>query len=502
MENSIISLVWPDISFLEKISEDKKLALEIAQSENILIESGRSRICKNLVLLNNKYDQLTMVKILVPFIYESEKDEIADLIHGLTAKKQDLKIEWYYVEESKEVEGLKKKFSSDQSRIFFIKIKDPVQSKKKDLDYVRYFMTRAFLGKNDSGEFDTEYLRKVINWLSGENYYMEYEKNVKAFKNYDTPVLEGFSKPMLDLKKRIHQLSRTDLNVLIKGETGSGKDGAAFFIHDLSNRNKKNFGAVNCALFEENYLISELFGHKKGSFTGALSDKKGIFESLSGGTLFLDQIHEMPERCQMMVLRFLEKGEFSPIGTKITRLGNVRIIAAGSKALIKEKLRPEFFFRISEVKIEIPPLKDITEDIITFVDHYIYKKSNDPKKRYEVKKFFEDNMDLFKNYEWPGNIRELLAFVKRRFEIGQGEEKFILDDIGSNSDADMFLNDFETDFSVLVKKHKNKLPSKIELESFYAKSVTEVLSSKTRKHIAENVLKITQNTYRSLLEKD
>ncbi|MDY0363060.1 MAG: hypothetical protein RBR08_16550, partial [Desulforegulaceae bacterium] len=125
-----------------------------------------------------------------------------------------------------------------------------------------------------------------------------------------------------------------------------------------------------------------------------------------------------------------------------------------------------------------------------------------PKKRYEVKKFFEDNMDLFKNYEWPGNIRELLAFVKRRFEIGQGEEEFIIEDLGSNSDADMFLNDFETDFRVLVKKHKNKLPSKIELESFYAKSVTEILSSKTRKHIAENILKITQNTYRSLLEKD
>ena len=205
------------------------------------------------------------------------------------------------------------------------------------------------------------------------------------------------------------QVSNTDLTVLIHGESGVGKEVFSQIIHSLSARKHNSFIAVNCGAIPEGTIDSELFGHEKGSFTGAVDARKGYFETVNGGTIFLDEIGEMPLGTQARLLRVLETGEFIRVGSSKVQKTDVRVVAATNKDLLeltqKNKFREDLFYRLSTVPIRVPALRDRKEDIPLLFRRF----SLDFSEKYKSApvQLTEDAKDLLVNYPWPGNIREL-----------------------------------------------------------------------------------------------
>lgn len=205
------------------------------------------------------------------------------------------------------------------------------------------------------------------------------------------------------------RVSSTDLTVLVTGESGVGKENISKIIHSLSARKHNHFIAINCGAIPAGTINSELFGHEKGAFTGATNDRKGYFETANTGTIFLDEISEMPLDTQAFLLRVLESGEFIKVGSSKVNQTDVRVIAATNvdleQRVRKGKFREDLFYRLSTVPINIPALKDRREDI-----YLLFRKfSNDIAERYrsEPVRLEEQAKLLFENYRWPGNIREL-----------------------------------------------------------------------------------------------
>lgn len=219
------------------------------------------------------------------------------------------------------------------------------------------------------------------------------------------------------------KVSATEVPVLLTGETGTGKEVFAQAIHDNSSRRQKAFVAVNCSSFSKELLESEMFGHKAGAFTGALKDKKGLFEEADKGTIFLDEIGEMAYDLQAKLLRILETGEFIKVGdTKPTRV-NVRVIAATNRDLQKEireeHFREDLFYRLSVFQIHLPPLRERTEDIATYVYSFIRLFEEKVGKR--VKEVDSQYIEVLKSQPWKGNVRELRNVVERSMIITEGE---------------------------------------------------------------------------------
>src|SRR5215207_598906 len=205
------------------------------------------------------------------------------------------------------------------------------------------------------------------------------------------------------------QVANTDLSVLITGESGVGKEVFSQIIHSLSGRKHNPFIAVNCGAIPEGTIDSELFGHEKGSFTGALDARKGYFETVNGGTIFLDEIGEMPLGTQARLLRMLETGEFIRVGSSKVQKTDVRVIAATNKELLEYtqngKFREDLYYRLSTVPIRVPPLRDRREDI-----PLLFRKfAVDFAERYKSApvQMSEDAKNLLISYPWPGNVREL-----------------------------------------------------------------------------------------------
>ena len=219
----------------------------------------------------------------------------------------------------------------------------------------------------------------------------------------------GVSKPIQRIIERIRKAARNKLTVLILGETGTGKDLIARAIHNCSDRAEKPFGVLNCAGLSETLIESELFGHVKGAFTGATTDRKGHFAAADGGTLFLDEIGDMPIAMQAKLLRVLEYREFTPVGTTDLRRVDVRVIAATNAELedkIREKeFREDLYYRLNQWRIEVPPLRDRTEDIPLLAMHFLRKINAD--NDLAVESFSSDALKLLASHHWPGNIREL-----------------------------------------------------------------------------------------------
>ncbi len=217
------------------------------------------------------------------------------------------------------------------------------------------------------------------------------------------------------------QVSPTDISVFVYGESGTGKENVPKIIHQNSKRKHSNYVAVNCGAIPEGTIDSELFGHEKGAFTGAHDSRKGYFEVANGGTIFLDEVAELPLSTQVRLLRVLESGEFMKVGSSKTQKTDVRIIAATNvnvqEALRKGKFREDLFYRLNTVSIQIPALRNRKEDIpllfkkfaTDFADQY-----NTPAIRLS-----DDAMELLKNYPWPGNIRQLKNFVAQISVIEQ-----------------------------------------------------------------------------------
>ncbi len=216
------------------------------------------------------------------------------------------------------------------------------------------------------------------------------------------------SSPMREVLQTTRKVAQSDSTVLLTGESGTGKELIARAIHRLSVRKDAPFMVVNCAAFPETLIESELFGHKKGAFTGAIENKKGIFEAADGGTIFLDEITETSLLFQSKLLRAVQEKEFYPIGSERPCKTDIRIIVATNRdiktAITRGEFREDLFYRLSVITIEIPPLHDRKSDIPLLVQHFL---------RNESKQFSLAAMDVLKNYHWPGNVRELQNLVQR-----------------------------------------------------------------------------------------
>ncbi len=228
--------------------------------------------------------------------------------------------------------------------------------------------------------------------------------------------LIGKSPRIVDVYKTLARAALSAAStVLVTGESGTGKELVARAIHDNSPRRKKSFIAVNCGALAENLLESELFGHVKGAFTGALAEKRGLFEEAHGGTLFLDEIGDITPGLQIKLLRVLQEGEFKAVGSNETRKVDARVIAATHQdleALVRAgKFREDLYYRLKVILIELPPLRERMEDLQDLVGNFVARYAEKNSKR--VSHVSDEAMELLRAYSWPGNIRELEHAIER-----------------------------------------------------------------------------------------
>ena len=288
----------------------------------------------------------------------------------------------------------------------------------------------------------------------------------------------GNSDAINQVLEMVAQVSPVDISVLINGESGTGKEVVAKAIHKTGKRRHMPIIIVNCGAIPEGIIESELFGHKKGSFTGASNDRKGYFEEANGGTIFLDEIGETPSDTQVKLLRVLESGEFIRVGESKTRNTDVRIIAATNKNLLelvkKGDFRQDLYYRLKTVNIELPPLRKRVEDLNAFVDRFAleFTRSNDV----EYRGFMPDAVRLMKKYHWPGNIRELKHFTEKLLVLNKGH-RITLDMVEKELEG-IFNQDIEINSSLPTIIDKTKNQAEIDLilrQLFILKQDTELI---------------------------
>lgn len=225
----------------------------------------------------------------------------------------------------------------------------------------------------------------------------------------------GKSKKIQEVFDTIDSIAESTSTILILGESGTGKEMVAHAIHRKSKRANKAFVVINCSAIPETLLESELFGYKRGSFTGANQDKSGLLEEADGGTVFLDEIGEIPTSVQVKLLRVLQEGEIRPVGGTVNKHVDVRVIAATNKDLFKEvhegKFREDLYYRLNVITILLPPLKDRVEDVPVLAYHFLKKYSDKIGKK--VEKISVDALQAIQNYRWVGNVRELENVIER-----------------------------------------------------------------------------------------
>ncbi len=287
----------------------------------------------------------------------------------------------------------------------------------------------------------------------------------------------GNSNGIKQVLEMISQISNVDISVLITGESGTGKEVIAKAVHKNSKRSNSSLVIVNCGAIPEGIIESELFGHKKGSFTGANVDRKGYFEEADLGTIFLDEIGETPLETQVKLLRVLESGEFMRVGEAKTRKTDVRIIAATNKnlkALVEKKqFREDLYYRLNTVNIHLPALRNRLEDLGLFVERFAleFTRSNDIRYR----GFVPDAIRTMKQYDWPGNIRELKHFVEKILVIEKGER--ITSDMVNKSMNDIYSKpQVNNELPIVVDNDTNKAEIDLMLRQlFLLKQDTEII---------------------------
>lgn len=250
-------------------------------------------------------------------------------------------------------------------------------------------------------------IEKALKWnellFRNENLQEQVEK-VFSFQG-----IIGKSSKMKELVKMIKQVSKTDSNILITGESGTGKELVAKAIHFSGKRKNNPFVPINCASLPETLLESELFGYVKGAFTGAYNNKNGLFKVADSGTIFLDEIGDMPLSLQAKILRVIESGEFTPLGSTVVLKTDVRIISATNinlrDRIVENRFREDLYYRLNVVNINIPPLRERREDVLLIAQHFLEKYSIKMNKK--IKGFSEGVKEIFLRYDWPGNVREL-----------------------------------------------------------------------------------------------
>jgi len=313
--------------------------------------------------------------------------------------------------------------------------------------------------------------------------------------------LIGESEPMQKLKEQIRRIAPLPSTVLIYGESGVGKELIAREIHRLSPRANNKFVAINCGAIPETLLESELFGYKRGAFTGAFEDKEGLLVLANGGTIFLDEIGEMPPSLQIKLLRVLDTKVVTPVGGNREISVDIRVISATNKDLQelvkKGKFRDDLYFRLNVIPIKVPPLRERREDIPLIFNHFVKILSN--KMGFKPPPVDPEVIETLKTYNWPGNVRELLHTVERIIALMQGDKITIADlpdDIKNQSVVEQFKA--STDI--------NLPPEGIGLEDFIAeiekKLILQALVKAKYSHKkAAEILKLTPRSFRYRIQK-
>ena len=292
------------------------------------------------------------------------------------------------------------------------KISDGVQAMKNGaFDYIV---------KGDDNDKIIPLLYKAIEKVTLQQKIKQLEKRIS--KKYSFDAIIGKSKGLEQVIELSKKVADTDSTVLLTGETGTGKEVFAQAIHENSNRVGKSFVALNCSTFSKELLESELFGHKQGSFTGAIKDKKGFIEEANGGTLFLDEIGEMPIDLQAKLLRVLETSEYIPVGDSTPKKSNFRLIAATNRNLKTEsdekRFRQDLYFRLNIFEITIPPLRERIKDIEPLTHYFVSQFAE--KMNRQTLQIDSDFLKKLEVYQWPGNIRELKNVIERSVILCSG----------------------------------------------------------------------------------
>jgi len=272
-------------------------------------------------------------------------------------------------------------------------------------------------------EFD-ELLIKIRRLFEVRNLILENRLLKKEIqRNFDFENIVGKSQAIKKIFDIIQTVADTDTTVLISGKSGTGKELVARALHYNSKRKNKTLISVNCGTITENLIESELFGHKRGAFTGAIADKEGLVKAADGGTLFLDEISELPLQLQVKLLRVLQEKEYTPVGSTVSISVNVRFIASTNRDLKEDvangKFREDLYYRLNIVEINLPSLKEREEDIPLLADHFLNKYRKELNKN--IKGIDSDAMRALMNYEWKGEIRELENTMERAAIFCKGE---------------------------------------------------------------------------------
>ena len=348
--------------------------------------------------------------------------------------------------------------------------------------------------------FDLDELQKLVKKAleSKQN-----SKNKTKLKNEsEKQLIVGRSPSMQELYKSIARLSQNDLTVMIYGESGTGKELVAKALHKYSARSEKPFIALNMAAIPNDLIESELFGHEKGSFTGAHQKSDGKFKLAEKGTLFLDEIGDMPIDAQTRLLRVLQEGEFTPIGGKEKILADTRIIAATHKNLLnlieKGEFREDLFYRLNVVPINIPPLRDRKEDIPELVNHFLEKAKT---LKLEPKKFNTESFQILEKYQWPGNVRELENFILKLCALYADEiimNEDLVKEIKNLQKLDQQMLDADSQFSKILENYLSKNINKINTEyqgdvyNYFVTELEKVLLFEVLKNKNGNQLKAAE----------
>ncbi len=274
--------------------------------------------------------------------------------------------------------------------------------------------------------FDHDEMVLTVERILSQNKLVRQHAVLKDALSERYPVggMVGSCAAMQEVFGRIHKVAPTDTTVLILGESGTGKELVARALHEQSNRSEAPIITVNCAAIPETLIESELFGHKKGAFTGAVESHRGLIEAADGGTLFLDEIGELPMEAQARLLRVLQEGEIRPIGSTESRRVNVRLVAATHRNLQEQVdnglFRSDLFFRLHVVEITLPPLRERGDDIAELAQMLLEKSCRRLNRARMV--FTDTALERLCRYEWPGNVRELENVLERAVILADGEQ--------------------------------------------------------------------------------
>ncbi|MBI5206324.1 MAG: sigma-54-dependent Fis family transcriptional regulator [Candidatus Firestonebacteria bacterium] len=275
--------------------------------------------------------------------------------------------------------------------------------------------------------FSKEKIDTLVKNILAQHSIVDEKKVIEEF-NKDQRIITSDNK-MLHLMETARAVAKTKATILIQGESGTGKEIFANFIHENSARNKAPFIAINCAALPENLLESELFGHEKGAFTGAINKRKGIFERADGGTLFLDEIGEISKSLQAKLLRVIQERRFERVGGETSISVDIRIITSTNRNLAQEvknkNFREDLFYRLNVVNIELPPLRERKDDINILTNHFIQKFSE--LHNLNIDGIGSEIIEYLKKYSWPGNIRELQNVIERAVIIKEKGKLELID---------------------------------------------------------------------------